>query len=52
MLKSKMAADIRASVGDEWLVREGCGPTRGTGDAGLMFDIAPVRCLSRLANCN
>jgi hypothetical protein len=42
MLKSKMPADIRASVVDEWLVREGCGPTRGMGDVRLMFEVAPV----------
>src|SRR6266853_92601 len=27
MLKSKMPADILASVVDEWLIREGCGRT-------------------------
>jgi hypothetical protein len=42
MLKSKMAADIRASVVDEWLVHEGCGPTRGMGDIRLVFELAPV----------
>jgi hypothetical protein len=49
MLKSKMPADIRARVVEEWLVGEG-GPTRGMGDVRLMFKVAPVPGISTLAN--
>jgi len=41
MLKSKMAADIRASVVDEWLVHEGLANS-GMGDIRLVFELAPV----------